>query len=163
MGAKHSCCAYSSPRTDRSKKDKSRRETSRESDRYEPSQISNINHKVSESVGNLQHIRQISLSYQIILLIIDYQRERAWWLGGWSESSSHSDYDVHGEIQVCYSEWSQQKKVTNAPSWLPIYWGFHHIEESLELLNNIHRWLYSVPAQPKEHNQVCFPGDILSH
>ena len=77
MGAKHSCCAYSSPRTDRSKKDKSRRETSRESDRYEPSQISNINHKVSESVGNLQHIRQISLSYQIILLIIDYQRERA--------------------------------------------------------------------------------------
>ena len=57
MGAKHSCCAYSSPRTDRSKKDKSRRETSRESDRYEPSQISNINHKVSESVGNLQHIR----------------------------------------------------------------------------------------------------------
>ena len=57
MGAKHSCCAYSSPRTDRSKKDKSRRVNSRESDRYEPSQINNISHKVSESVGNLQHIR----------------------------------------------------------------------------------------------------------
>ena len=61
MGAKHSCCAYSSPRTEnRSKKDKNRgRESSRENDRYEPSQINNISHKVSESIGNLQHIRWI--------------------------------------------------------------------------------------------------------
>ena len=71
MGAKHSCCAYSSPRTDRNKKDKSRRENSRENDRYEPSQITNISHKVSESVGNLQHIRSALISL-IISLIIYY-------------------------------------------------------------------------------------------
>ena len=57
MGAKHSCCAYSSPRIDGNKKDRSRRENSRENERYQPSQINNISHKVSESVGNLQHIR----------------------------------------------------------------------------------------------------------
>lgn len=60
MGAKHSCCAYSSPRTEnRNKKDKIRgRESSRESDRYEPAQINNISQKVSESRGDLQHISE---------------------------------------------------------------------------------------------------------
>jgi len=56
MGARHSCCAYSSPRTDRSKKDKSKE--ARE-DRYEPRQNgSDLGAKVSESCGNLQHISE---------------------------------------------------------------------------------------------------------
>ena len=81
MGAKHSCCAYSSPRykdilhcsrinsslmsslhrTDRGgKKDKSRRNgEGRDSDRYEPRQAGgDLGARVSESCGNLQHISE---------------------------------------------------------------------------------------------------------
>ena len=59
MGAKHSCCAYSSPRTEsRNKKEKNRgRESTRDNDRYEPAPINNISQIVSESMGNLPHIR----------------------------------------------------------------------------------------------------------
>ena len=46
MGAKHSCCAYSSPRTDRGRKDKGgRSREAAEAERYEPRQNS------SELVG----------------------------------------------------------------------------------------------------------------
>jgi len=62
MGAKHSCCAYSSPRTDRGgKKDKGRRNgEGRDSDRYEPRQVGggDLGARVSESCGNLQHISE---------------------------------------------------------------------------------------------------------
>ena len=59
MGAKHSCCAYSSPRTDRSKKSKSKGRDSLEAERYEPRQNNaDLAGKVSESCGNLQHISE---------------------------------------------------------------------------------------------------------
>ena len=60
MGAKHSCCAYSSPRTDRGRKDKGgRSREAAEAERYEPRQNSSeLGGKVSESCGNLQHISE---------------------------------------------------------------------------------------------------------
>lgn len=68
MGAKHSCCAYSSPRTERGKKDKSGRikdprDLGGESERYEPRHVNGGagelgGGRVSESCGNLQHISE---------------------------------------------------------------------------------------------------------
>lgn len=55
MGAKHSCCAYSSPRTGQSK-DKGRKEKERQEERYEPRQVDSS--KRIESSGNLQHISE---------------------------------------------------------------------------------------------------------
>jgi hypothetical protein len=41
MGAKPSCCAYSSPRTG-PKKEKGRKEKERQEERYEPRQVSHL-------------------------------------------------------------------------------------------------------------------------
>jgi len=60
MGAKHSCCAYSSPRLDRGKKGKGKRgREAAEADPYEQRQNNTeLGGKVSESCGNLQHISE---------------------------------------------------------------------------------------------------------
>jgi len=59
MGAKHSCCAYSSPRAGSGRKNKGRRgsrDRDRIEDRYEPRQPEQGRRE--ESVGNLQHISE---------------------------------------------------------------------------------------------------------
>jgi len=57
MGAKHSCCAYSSPRAGSGRKSKGRRGSrDRIEDRYEPRQPEQGRRE--ESVGNLQHISE---------------------------------------------------------------------------------------------------------
>jgi len=58
MGAKHSCCAYSSPRagSGRKKSGRGNRDRERIEDRYEPRQEEHGRRE--ESVGNLQHISE---------------------------------------------------------------------------------------------------------
>jgi hypothetical protein len=59
MGAKHSCCAYSSPRTGQ-KKEKGRKEKERQEERYEPRQVSRMGiatgllRKPDPTVGSLK-------------------------------------------------------------------------------------------------------------
>ena len=168
MGAKHSCCAYSSPRTEnRSKKDKNRgRESSRENDRYEPSQINNISHKVSESCGNLQHIRWIfSRKRNFILNKNIFQWKRAWWLGGWPQPPSYTYNHVHGEIQAGHYKWHEPEEIHegSCSGWISIYRRFYDIEKGIKLFDNLYWWFHSVAAKLEKHDKMCLFSYLLPH
>ena len=141
MGAKHSCCAYSSPRTDRSKKDKGRRgRENTEVDRYEPrTNSADLGGKVSESCGNLQHISE---------------REPDDWEDDPSLHPTHvgrivksgmfvsvvllPGHHVHGEVQAVLDQRDGAKEIPNATRGLNLYGGFHNAKESFQLFHYLY-------------------------
>ena len=169
MGAKHSCCAYSSPRTEnRNKKDKIRgRESSRESDRYEPAQINNISQKVSESRGDLQHIRWIADCKKLRTFCHKFIFVSQWagarWLGRWPKPPPDPHHHVHGEVQAGHHQRHEQEEVPDAPRGISIHRRLYNAQKGVQLFNNIYWRLDSVSAKLEEHDKVCVTSDLLPH
>ena len=132
MGAKHSCCAYSSPRLDRGKKGKGKRgrETT-ESDPYEQRQNNTeLGGKVSESCGNLQHISEREPD--------DWEEDpslhptQVWMLQYVYILYKHlSGHHVHGEVQTVFDKWDGSEEITDAVGWFNFYGRLHDAEKGL--------------------------------